>query len=356
MLQNSTTAIITKEAEKGKSYRILADRRKMTWENFLELHQNFVGGSEISAVVGCSRWRSPAGIFALKKRLIKKEPASEACYWGNVMEPILRSEFSKRTGYPVKEIPYVLQATDPRFSFLIADIDGIVDLGEPGGMGSKSGSRYAVLEIKTANSFAAQEDWKNGEPGFIPTDYYLQIQLYLYITNLESAFIAVLLGGNHFVYHRIERDNETITGMLLLARRWYEQYFLPNIMPPPVSVSSDCSLLGQIYSKSEPKEIILDSTAGKIVQDYLDAAEAIKLAEKRKETAQAQLMALMKENETAIIAGGHHRISWKSLETKRFSTAKLKELNLLTPDQIDQCTSVTASRRFSISAIKSKAK
>lgn len=346
MLQNSTTATITKEAEKGKSYRILADRRKMTWENFLELRRNFVGGSEIASVIGCSPWASPAKTFCIKKQLIKKEPANEACYWGNVMEPILRSEFSKRTGYPVKEIPYVLQATDPRFSFLIADLDGV----------TTENGKTGVIECKTANSYAAQEEWKNGEPGFIPTPYYLQIQLYLYITNLDFGYIIALLGGNHFVYHRIERDNETITGMLLLARRWYEQYFLPNIMPPPVSVTSDCSLLGQIYSKSESKEIILDSTAGKIVQDYLDATEAIKLAEKRKETAQAQLMALMKENETAIIAGGHHRISWKSLETKRFSTAKLRELNLLTPDQIDQCTSVTASRRFSVSTIKSKAK
>ena len=346
MLQNATTTTITKEAEKDKSDRILADRRKMTWENFLELRRNFVGGSEIASVIGCNPWASPAKTFCIKKQLIKKEPANEACYWGNVMEPILRSEFSKRTGYPVKEIPYVLQATDPRFSFLIADLDGVTTVN----------GQVGVIECKTANSYAAQEEWKNGEPGFIPTPYYLQIQLYLYITNLNFGYIIALLGGNHFVYHRIERDDETITGMLLLARRWYEQYFLPNIMPPPVSVSSDCSLLGQIYSKSEPKEIILDSTAGKIVQDYLDAAEAIKLAEKRKETAQAQLMALMKENETAIITGGHHRISWKSLETKRFSTAKLKELNLLTPDQIDQCTSVTASRRFSISAIKSKAK
>ena len=344
MLQNATTTTITKEAEKDKCYRILADRRKMTWENFLELRRNFVGGSEIASVIGCNPWASPAKTFCIKKQLIKKEPANEACYWGNVMEPILRSEFSKRTGYPVKEIPYVLQATDPRFSFLIADLDGVTTVN----------GQVGVIECKTANSYAAQEEWKNGEPGFIPTPYYLQIQLYLYITNLNFGYIIALLGGNHFVYHRIERDDETITGMLLLARRWYEQYFLPNIMPPPVSVTSDCSLLGQIYSKSEPKEIILDSTAGKIVQDYLDATEAIKLAEKRKETAQAQLMALMKENETAIIAGGHHRISWKSLETKRFSTAKLKELNLLTPDQIDQCTSVTASRRFSVSTIKRK--
>ena len=346
MLQKSTTATITKETEKGKSYLILADRRKMTREEWLALRQNYVGGSEIAAVIGCSPWASPAKIFATKKGLVKKEPANEACYWGNVMEPILRSEFSKRTGYPVKEIPYVLQAADPIYNFLIADLDGVtVENGKTG-----------VIECKTANSYAAQEDWKNGEPGFIPTSYYLQIQLYLYVANLDFGYIIALLGGNHFVYHRIERDNETITGMLLLARRWYEQYFLTNTMPPPVSVTSDCSLLGQIYSKSKPKEIILDSTAGKIVQDYLDAAEAIKLAEKRKETAQAQLMALMKENETAITADGSIRINWKSLETKRFSTVKLKELNLLTPDQIDQCTSVTASRRFSVSTIKSKTK
>ena len=346
MLQNATTTTITKEAEKDKSYRILADCRKMTREQWLDLRQNYIGGSEIASVIGCSPWASPAKTFCIKKQLIKKEPANEACYWGNVMEPILRSEFSKRTGYPVKEIPYVLQATDPHFSFLIADLDGVTTVN----------GQVGVIECKTANSYAAQEEWKNGEPGFIPTPYYLQIQLYLYITNLNFGYIIALLGGNHFVYHRIERDDETITGMLLLARRWYEQYFLSNIMPPPVSVTSDCSLLGQIYSKSEPKEIILDSTAGKIVQDYLDAAEAIKLAEKRKETAQAQLMTLMKDNETAIIAGGHHRISWKSLETKRFSTAKLKELNLLTPEQIDQCTSVTTSRRFSISTIKSRTK
>ena len=153
MLQNATPTI-TKEAVMEKSYRILADRRKMTWEKFLELRRNFVGGSEISAIIGCNPWTSPAKIFAIKKGLIKKEPATEACYWGNVMEPILRSEFSKRTGYPVKEIPYVLQAADPRFSFLIADLDGV----------TTENGKTGVIECKTANSYAAQEDWKNGEP------------------------------------------------------------------------------------------------------------------------------------------------------------------------------------------------
>ena len=62
---------------------------------------------------------------------------------------------------------------------------------------------------------------------------------------------------------------------------------------------------------------------------------------------------MMKDNaDTAIV--GNQRISWKPVETKKLSATIARRF--LSEDQVAQCTSVTASRRFSISTIKSKAK
>ena len=54
------------------------------------------------------------------------------------------------------------------------------------------------LECKTASEYLKKE-WKDEE---IPVAYLLQCQHYMAVTGYEAWWIAVLIGGNKFVYKR----------------------------------------------------------------------------------------------------------------------------------------------------------
>ncbi len=345
MLQNSTTATITKEAEKGKTYRILADRRKMTRNQWLELRSRYCGGSDVAKIIpNGSRYGTPLSVYLDKKNLVKRQPPSEACYFGSLFEDLLVKEFSIRTGYKTVSVPYVLQSVQA--PWLIADLDSVIDFGN---------GTYGILEIKTTNSFsgASPDDWNNGEAGNIPMEYYFQCQTYLFVTGLDICYIAVLVAGQKFFYQPIHRDPDCIEAIVKITKHWYERYFLTNT-PPPAG-TGDGDLLGKFYDRPERKEVQLPESAAALVDDYLSATQEIKKWEDRKKLAQVKLEEMMgNSGDTAVV--GLRRISWKPVETKRFSASRAKELNLLTEEQIDQCSTVTSSRRFSVTTIKAKNK
>lgn len=338
MLQNENAG--------NKSYRILADRSRMTKQQWEDLRQNYIGGSDAAAVIGISRFRSPLSVYLEKKSLVKKEPQNERMLWGVRIEPLLRERFQELTGYEVKELKYVLQSVEN--SFAIANLDGIVNLGPA------EGNQWACLELKCVNEFTGNsDDFRGGAAGYISPEYYAQIQHYLYVTGLKVAFLGMLIGGNRFVYNRIARDDETISNMIRLQKHWYERYFLTNTLPP--AGPGDGELLGKYYNHPERKEVQLPESAAALVDDYLSAMQEIKKWEDRKKLAQVKLEEMIGNNgDTAVV--GQCRIRWNPVETKRFSASRAKEMNLLTDDQIDRCSTISTSRRFSVTTIKNKSK
>ena len=49
-----------------KSYKIIADKTKMTHEEWLSLRKFSIGGSEIAVAIGVSRWSTPFQLWSQK--------------------------------------------------------------------------------------------------------------------------------------------------------------------------------------------------------------------------------------------------------------------------------------------------
>lgn len=315
-----------------KTYRIVADTSKMSRDEWLEIRKKSIGGSEIAAVIGMNRWKTPFAVWAEKTgRIDSSVQQSESMYWGTVMEAILREEFSKRTGYAVKEAHYIFASIDN--PFLTANIDGYVDLGN---------GEYAVLEIKTAGNYA-ESDWNDG----CPIEYYLQVQLYLYITGMKKAFIAVLIGGNNFKYLGIESDEDTIQTIICCAKQFWQ---LVQTDTPPAVTDKDNALLATLYPSSKAVTVKMPEEYRAVLRQYNEAKQAIDQAKKAKEEAEAKIKAFMQDNDSAVI--DNYKITWKTAERNSLSADKVKAL--LTPDQIKDCSTTTTTRTLRITAIKSK--
>ena len=315
----------------NKPYEIIADTRKMTHEEWLKMRYSGLGGSDAAVATGLSRWKTPFQLWSEKTNRIQPTKAGESAYWGSVMEPILRQEFAKRSGYKVKEIHAFFKSV--AHPYMLANIDGCVDLAN---------GQYALLEIKTAGAYAVQ-DWADG----LPVEYFLQIQHYLYVTGLETAFVAVLLGGNKFENKQIDRDNDTIGNIVKLEGEFWS--YVTKDVPPPIQ-AKDSDFLGTIYPKSEAKITTLPPEAADWIKDYNAAVAVMAEAKTSKEEAEAKFKAELKDADTAII--GNTKISWKSSTTNRLSSDKVKIL--LTEEQLKSCTTTTSSRRFTVSTVKAK--
>ena len=159
----------------------------------------YIGGSDIGAILGLSKFRTPVEVWMEKTGKETKQLDSLHLRFGSFAEEFVASEYARSTGIELlhDESIYI----HPTHSFMSAHIDRFI-LGDGGG---KPPTR--ILECKTANPFARGE-W--GEPGTdqVPMSYLCQCIWYMAITGIEQCDLAVLFGNSDFRIYEIVRDLE----------------------------------------------------------------------------------------------------------------------------------------------------
>ena len=130
---------------------------KQTRREFLEARQSGLGGSDIAAILGMSKWDTPYGIYRSKTEPIPDEDTEEHeyQYWGHVLEDVVAKEYQKRTGNKVQRVNVQMQ--HPDYPFMQANIDrAVVNPDIAGNVRWKDGrlTTDRLLECKTANAFA----------------------------------------------------------------------------------------------------------------------------------------------------------------------------------------------------------
>ena len=308
----------------------LAKINDISHTEWLKMRKHGIGGSDAAAVCGLNRWRGPLDVYLDKTSDKIEEKETPAIYWGNVMEPVLRTEFAKRSGLVVEEVPFLFNSRE--YPFMIANIDGIAR--------EKDGS-VSLIEIKTANGFAVK-DWDNG----LPQEYYLQIQHYMSVLDLAKSYVVVLIGGNDFRIEEIPRDDETIQTIIALETNFWRNHVLTLTPPAPDATSSDA--LAGLYPTSNGTSVILGSEADAIIDDLESAKQLEEKLKAARTENENNLKAMLGEAECAKTPGGYS-VRWKSRTTSRIDTAKLKADH---PDLVAKYTKTTSYRRFSITAPK----
>lgn len=295
-------------------------------QKWLELRRQGIGGSDLAAICGLNRWKSPMDIWLEKTGQAQPDEESEAAYWGTLMEPILREEFLKRTGLEVIIENRTRWHSD--HSFMLANLDGIVihpDFGP------------CVFEAKTANAYLSRE-WSDS----IPEGYILQVQHYLAVTGYSLAFVAALIGGNNFVIRTIQRDEAMIAEIIEIEARFW--WHVENNTPPDFD-GSDASarILAQLYPDSKDATIILPSEALDLIREYQEAKEDMERAETGKNLAANRLKNLLQDS--AVGLAGEYKVSWRTVHTERFDSKGFKSEH---PDLYKQYSKESSYRRFQI--------
>jgi putative phage-type endonuclease len=230
-------------------------------EQWLTVRRTGVGGSEVAAILGMSKYASPLEVYLDKRGELPLDrpqhpDLAEAAYWGLAHEPAVARAFAERTGLGVVEGPGTLAHVERRW--MLANVDRyVLDEGES--------TPSSLLEIKTRSAYQLDE-WLLG----VPDGPALQTHWYLAVTGYERAHVAALLGGNRLLIHRVERDEALLEHLVEIVGEFWQGVL--DGTPPAVDGSEATEeLLGHLYTVK----------AG--VVTVADPAEVAPLLERRRE-------------------------------------------------------------------------
>jgi len=275
--------------------------------------KNIIGGSDIAAICGMSRWGTALSLWAEKTGRIEQPDLSdnEAVEMGTDLEDFVAKKFMQRSGKKIRRDRRMFK--HPVYSHFVAHIDRRV-------VGTDE-----LLECKTCSAWKAKE-WEDEE---IPQEYICQVQWYLGILGMSKGYIAVLIGGQKFVWKEIDFESELFELMIEKAKKFWQM--VKDDMPP-VAIAGDKDTLSDLYPGEKDTELDLDffleddiAELEEKISEFENTKKEIKIITKREETLQNQITQIMQNCEVANLP--HYKITWKSQTTNRLDTKKLKAEN-----------------------------
>jgi putative phage-type endonuclease len=312
-------------------YKVLAKTKDMTEIEWLKSRQQGIGGSDAGAILGINNYKSPLDVYIDKTHeVVKNDEQSEAAYWGTILEPNVARRFSEKTGKRVRRRNAILQSIE--HPFMTANLDREI-------VGEK-----ALLECKTANIFLSSS-WDSEE---IPASYLAQVMHYLAVTGDEKAYIAVLIGGQKFIYKEIARDDELINLIVAKEKDFWENNVLKRV--PPKLDGSDAAerYLKERFKDSTPGTVVnLKSEYKDKIKDYFEIKNTIKSLELQVKEIENNIKLEMGEAEIGYAPD--YEINWKSITSNRFDSKRFKAEY---PELFKQYLNTSSYRKFNIKEVK----
>lgn len=305
---------------------------EMSRYEWLQERKKGIGGSDASAILGFNPWKSAFELYIDKTSDHIEEIDNEAIHWGNVLEDVVAEEFTRRTGKKVRRRNQTF--VHPKHDFMIANIDRDV-VGE-----------RALLECKTTNAFNA-DAWEDE----IPWAYMCQLQHYMAVLDYEKAYIAVLIGGQKFLWKEEKRDEEFIQLMIEHEKHFWNEHVLKEI-PPEIDGSPSASeLLNKMYPEDDGTMKMLESDTA---ESLIEAIESIKSEVKEKQSLQKEyenkLKLMIGEAETGVTP--RYEVRNRTITSNRFDSKSFRKEQ---PELAEKYTKQSRYRRMTIKKIDQEA-
>lgn len=275
----------------------------------------FIGGSDVSACLGLSRYKTPYQLFIDKMEMDNRKEETEAMYFGNKLESLVREEYTRRTGKKVNQnYPEII---NPKYPFLIAHVDGLIE----------DISSFRILECKTTRWFN-KEEWGNEEgTDNVPIPYLCQVAAYCIVADcisskpIDGADIAALGSTSDFRIFHYSRNQELETLIIEKTKFFYENHMMTGVPPSP-TYNDDLSKIYKIAKKESVMVATNDLVSKAEELKYL--SQQIKEMEEKEQLLKNEIQLEMKEAETLISINGEPLATWKTQERKTLDINRIK--------------------------------
>lgn len=278
----------------------------MIREEWLKERKKSLGGSDMGAVLGLNKYRSPYTVWAEKTGRIGEEPENEAMRIGRDLEPYVASRFEEVSRKGVRRMNYLLRRED--CPHLHANIDRQI-LGESSG-----------LECKTESAL----NLKRYKGGDFPESYYAQCVTYLAVTGWARWYLAALVLGKGFYCYQITTvpnddtpewcessvyvSPEEIEAVKRCAEDFWRDYIETDNPPPAAGDASTTEALESIYEGGGGDVELFGRES--LVEQYQSLMSRKKAIEKDADAIKQQLMKDLGDNERGYC--GRFTVDWKA--------------------------------------------
>lgn len=277
-MSNSITSHPTTEAE------------RVAW---LAARARNINSTESAALFGISPYMSHLDLWLLKSGQSEKPfIETERTKWGKRLEATVAEAFAEETSIAV--IPHdEYRETAGRIG---ASFDYLA-------------GPAALLECKNVDSLIFRRQWsEDGDNLNVPVWIEMQVQHQMLVADIDTAYIAVLVGGNRLVWTKREADPAIHAALRSKVAAFWRSVEAGE--RPAAKYPDDAGTVALLYGSA--KEGTFVNMAGRTefeyaCTEYKDAAEAEKAAKAIKETAKARILELIGDAERA--AGDHFKVS-----------------------------------------------
>ncbi|WP_193075687.1 YqaJ viral recombinase family protein [Pseudomonas sp. FME51] len=299
MKTHSSTPAASVSRKAGRGVLRLVSTKELSRDAWLDVRKRGIGSSDSSAAIGLNPYKSPLELWLEKtnrdQHLAKPNPDDDSApvFWGVVLEPVVASQYQRRSGNKVRKINAVLQ--HPEIPWMLANIDREV-------VGSAD---VQILECKTAGINGARL-WRDGVPKYVE----VQVMHQLAVTGKQAADVAVLLGGQQLEVYRIERDELLIKHLIELERQFW--HYVETDTPPPADGSDSAErALRLLYPEDDGEE--LDLTQDQALNEAFFTLKQVRHTQAELNQRESELKQMLQQAlgsaSKAVFADGS--ISWK---------------------------------------------
>lgn len=269
---------------------------------WLEARKKGVGGSEVAAIMGISKYSSPLEVWLVKTGREDQPDLSgkQAVEWGTRLEPVVAEKFQELHPELKVEEPGCMFVSKER-PWAFASVDRVVE--------DMKGCK-GILEIKTVGSRAAK-DWDEWVP-----DYYMtQVVHYMAVTGFSYAWVAVLIAGQEYREYLVERDEEDVKAVSDAVDAFWNDFVKEDVIPKIVGSENESRALSAMFS--EYSEVMLQ-----MLDEDLPELDEIERYKKIKKDAESEIR--LYENEIKATIGDAAGIETETRRIKWVRSSYMK--------------------------------
>lgn len=287
---------------------VIYKTKGITKEEWLLKRKEGIGGSDVSSILGISPYKSAVSVY-MDKVSEEVETYSLDNYsnykmeLGNKLEDFVAKEFTLKTNKKVRNVNGILK--NEKYPYSIANIDKAV-VGE-----------RAFLECVVTNSFAKKK-YKNEVPSHIKAQCYH----YMAITGATHCYVAILVGNEDIIIHKLDRDENAIDEIMKIEKEFWETYVLGNNIPFPDGSEDYSKVISGLYENSID-EVLVIFEKQEILNKYDEVKSKIKELDKEKKSMEQFFQSQMGNYEVAFI--GDRKLTWKKQTRTIFDTKRFKK-------------------------------
>ncbi len=263
----------------------------MNRAEFLERRKSGIGGSDVAAILGLSKWKTPFQLWQEKTGRVSNDESNDLLHFGNVLENVVADEFSRRRGKQVQRRNQMYRHKE--HPELLANIDRYIVGG-------------GVLECKTADKFTAHM-WGEAGTDEVPEYYLVQVQHYEHVTEYHEGYLAVLIGGNEYRDFEINYNRDLAEFAAARCLEFWHEYVLKDV-PPPATIQDD---LNTYYHADSSLLAVANAELIETVMKLKEVKRQIKDAEAVHDELAGKIKLAMAEASTLVDSSGRTLATWK---------------------------------------------